>query len=187
MGIVESHTPVRDGASKGKVERNFRTIRSRWLSGIDASEIHSLEQFNILLNNYVMDHNTRVHGATGESPIDRYLRTKDHARSPKSGEWVIQCFHHRVSRKVRKDSTLTIDGTCYDVPPQFCGMTVDVRFLPGRPDTAYILHGKTSFPLRVTNRNSNAYAHRNNHFASETKDSVVSEITVPVEEGGIIL
>ena len=27
LGIVESHTAVRDGASKGKVERNFRTIR----------------------------------------------------------------------------------------------------------------------------------------------------------------
>ena len=26
LGIVESHTPVRDGASKGKVERNFKTF-----------------------------------------------------------------------------------------------------------------------------------------------------------------
>lgn len=31
------HTPVRNGASKGKVERNFRTLKERWLYGLDIS------------------------------------------------------------------------------------------------------------------------------------------------------
>ena len=185
LGIVESHTPVRDGASKGKVERNFRTIRSRWLAGIDPSEIHSLDQFNTMLTAYVMDHNTRIHGGTGESPMDRFLRTKDHVRSPKSAEWVQECFHNRLSRKVRKDSTLTIDGVCYDVPPQFCGMNVEVRFLPGNPDSAYILYGKVVFPIRVTDKNANAYAYRNNHSGKDIKTAAIPP--VPIEKGGIIL
>ena len=41
VGTLELHTPVRDGASKGKVERNFRTLKNRWLYGLDTSQIHS--------------------------------------------------------------------------------------------------------------------------------------------------
>lgn len=184
LGIVESHTAVRDGASKGKVERNFRTIRSRWLSGLDANSIHSLEHFNTLLSSYVTMHNTSVHGATKESPTDRYLRTKDHVRIPKSSEWLDECFLNRINRRVRKDSTLTIDGTSFDVPPQFVGMQVEVRYIPGRSDSAFILYGNIHFPLKITNKNSNAYVPRSNHHDS-VKDDV--PLAVPHEEGGIML
>ena len=76
LAIHESHARVRDGASKGKVERNFRTLRSRWLSTLDASKIHSLEQFNEMLKEYIDTHNQTVHSGINERPIDRYLRTK---------------------------------------------------------------------------------------------------------------
>lgn len=39
IGTVLLHTPVRDGASKGKVERNFRTLKERWLYGLDLKQI----------------------------------------------------------------------------------------------------------------------------------------------------
>lgn len=42
IGTVLLHTPVRDGASKGKVERNFRTLKERWLYGLDLKQISSL-------------------------------------------------------------------------------------------------------------------------------------------------
>ena len=31
LGILLLHTKIRDGASKGKVERHFRTLKERWL------------------------------------------------------------------------------------------------------------------------------------------------------------
>ena len=176
---------VRDGASKGKVERNFRTIRSRWLSGLDATKINSLEHFNTLLSSYVTMHSTSVHGATKESPTDRFLKTKDHVRIPKSLEWLDECFLNRVKRKVRKDSTLSIESTSYDVPPQFVGMKVEVRFIPNRPDSAFILYGDVRFPLKVTNKNSNAYVHRSNHYDSSKAPDM--PLTIPHEEGGIML
>ena len=185
LGIVEAHTAVRDGASKGKVERNFRTIRSRWLSGLDATKINSLEHFNKLLSSYVTMHNTSVHGATGESPTDRFLKTKDHVRLPKSAEWLNECFLNRINRKVRKDSTLTIDGNCFDVPPQFVGMNVEVRYIPNHLDSAFILYGDVHFPLKITNRNSNAYVHRSNHH--DYRKDVDMPPVVPHEEGGIML
>ncbi len=39
LGIVKIHTPVRDGASKAKVERSFRTIKDTWLYGFDTSGV----------------------------------------------------------------------------------------------------------------------------------------------------
>lgn len=65
IGTVLLHTPVRDGASKGKVERNFRTLKERWLYGLDISQIRSLEEFNELLAAYIRKHNTTEHSTTG--------------------------------------------------------------------------------------------------------------------------
>ena len=162
LGIVESHAPVRDGAAKGKVERNFRTLRSRWLSTLDVSTIHTLSEFNLQLADYIRRHNTTVHSGTGETPVDRFMRTKDHVRIPKSEEWLNECFTNRTTRKVNNDSCITIDGVWYDVPPQFIGMKVDVRFLPGHMEDAYILHGDMRFPITQTNKNENARTKRSN-------------------------
>ena len=49
LGIVKLHTPVRDGASKAKIERSFRTIKDTWLNGFDSSSVSSLEELNRLL------------------------------------------------------------------------------------------------------------------------------------------
>ena len=64
-------------------------------------------------------------------------------------------------------------------------MNVDVRFLPGIPDSAYILYGKVVFPIRVTDKNANAYAFRNDHSTNDMKHGVTHP--TPVEKGGIIL
>ena len=64
IGTVLLHTPVRDGASKGKVERNFRTLKERWLYGLDISQIRSLDEFNDLLAAYIRKHNTTEHSTT---------------------------------------------------------------------------------------------------------------------------
>ena len=176
VGIVESHAPVRDGAAKGKIERNFRTLRSRWLSTLDASQITSLEQFNSLLADYIRRHNTTEHSSLGEAPMDRFLRTKDHIRLPRSQEWLDECFHNRVTRKVNNDSCITIDGVWYDAPQQFIRMKVEVRFLPGQMDKAYILYEGTRFPLVRTDKNANAITKRNNPYPA---------IEYPTEGGAI--
>ena len=46
LGTVLIHTRVRDGASKAKIERQWRTLKETWLYGLDISSIHSLAQFN---------------------------------------------------------------------------------------------------------------------------------------------
>ena len=53
LGVLLLHTKIRDGASKGKVERHFRTLKERWLYTLDVSSITSLSQFNTMLRDYM--------------------------------------------------------------------------------------------------------------------------------------
>ena len=164
LGIVECHAPVRDGAAKGKVERNFRTLRSRWLATLDVEEIHSLAEFNEKLAAYIRQHNTTVHSATGETPVERFMRTKGHIRKPKSQEWIDTCFLNRIERKVNNDSTISIDGIRYDVPQQFIGMRVEIRYLPDAMEDAFVLYGEARFPITRTDKAANASAKRHNNY-----------------------
>lgn len=162
IGTVEIHNRVRDAASKGKIERNFRTFRTRLINVTDFRQFHSLEELNTRIAAYIRQHNTTVHSGTGEKPIDRYLRTKGHIRTPESPAWLDECFMNRVSRKVNNDSCISIDSVLYDAPQQFIGMKVDVRYLPDRMEEAYILYEGEHFPIRRTDKNDNAKTKRNN-------------------------
>lgn len=162
LGILLLHTKIRDGASKGKVERHFRTLKERWLYTLDISSITSLAQFNTLLKDYMRSYNTTFHRGIDSTPLERYQNSKDHPRKPQSRQWLDDCFYNRITRKVRKDSTITIDKVCYDVPMQFISAKVDIRYLPDDMDSAFILFENQKFPIRQTNRNENCHTKRSN-------------------------
>ena len=162
LGILLLHTRVRDGASKGKVERHFRTLKERWLYTLDINKITSLSQFNGMLKDYMRDYNTTFHRGIDTIPLERYQASKDHPRKPESRQWLDDCFYNRITRKVRKDSTISIDKVCYDVPMQFISAKVEVRYLPDDMTSAYILFEGEKFPIRQTSRNDNCHTRRNN-------------------------
>ena len=162
VGTVLLHTKVRDGASKAKIERFWRTTKERWLYGLDTETIHSLEQFNEMFREYIRSYNTIQHSGIGCTPFDRYQASKDSIRIPRSREWLDECFLNRVTRKVRKDSTISIDKVSYDVPMQFIDQKVEIRFRPGEMDSAVIIYDNERYPIRVTNKNENCHVKRNN-------------------------
>ena len=71
LGILLSHTPVRDGAAKGKIERFFRTVRDGFLSlKLDLSSLDALNrQFIDWLET---SYNSQSHSSLGMKPIDRF-------------------------------------------------------------------------------------------------------------------
>ena len=152
----------KDLHNKGKVERHFRTLKERWLYTLDISVISSLSQFNGMLKDYMRSYNTTFHRGIDGIPLERYQNSKDHPRKPQSRQWLDDCFYNRITRKVRKDSTITIDKVCYDVPMQFISAKVDIRYLPDDMTSAYILFEGEKFPIRQTNRNDNCHTKRNN-------------------------
>ena len=94
------------------------------------------------------------------TPMDRYLASESHAVIPKSTEWLDLCFMNRVTRKVRNDSTITIQNTLLDVPKQFIRRKIEVRYLPDRLDEAYIYELGEKYYLKITNKVANAKTKR---------------------------
>ena len=173
LGIVELHTMVRDGASKGKVERNFRTLKSRWLNALDVASIASLAELNDELFAYINKHNITVHSSTNERPIDRYKSDLARIKIPSDSEWLDNSFMNRVQRRVNNDATISIDKTSYDVPMQFIGMKVEVRYLPDDMDNAYVYYEKNKYTIRKTNKVENGKTKRKNPFNIDySKDGV---------------
>lgn len=164
LGCVLIHTPVRDGASKGKVERNFRTLRSRFLNALNCSKLRSIDELNRLLTDYIRSHNTSIHSATGMTPYTRYMEDIAQVRMPKDQAWLDECFLHRVKRKVNNDATIMLNKTLFDAPMQFIRSTVEVRYRPGEPDSAFILDGGIRYPLRPTNKADNSKTKRDNGY-----------------------
>ena len=162
IGTVLLHTKVRDGASKAKIERFWRTTKERWLYGLDMDSISSLEEFNTLFAEYIRSYNTTLHTGINCTPFERYQASVKNVLSPKSREWLDECFLNRIIRKVRKDATVSFGKVSYDVPMQFIDMKVEIRFRPGEMDSAFILFEKEHYPIRPTNKVENCHTKRNN-------------------------
>jgi transposase InsO family protein len=160
IGTVLIHAPVRDGAAKAKIERAFGVLKSRWLNGLDVAQILSLDEFNRELTEVVRKHNLTVNSSTTQTPMDRFLNTREHIRIPESQDWLDECFMNRVKRKVRNDSTLSIQNVQFDAPMQFMRQTVEVRFIPDRLSEAYIFDNGARFPLKLTDKQANSKAKR---------------------------
>jgi transposase InsO family protein len=160
IGTILIHAPVRDGAAKGKIERTFGTLKSRWLYGIDTEQMLSLSEFNAELAEAVRKHNLTVNSATGETPMDRFLKTRGNTRAPESKDWLDEVFMNRVRRKVRNDSTLSVQNVSFDAPLQFIRQTVEVRFLPDALSEAYIFDGGVRYPLKLTDKEANSRVRR---------------------------
>jgi transposase InsO family protein len=174
LGIALIHTRPRDGASKGKQERFWRSCKEGLIYGLDMGSIHSLGQFNVVFRDYIRKYNLSFHSGIKCAPFERYSKTAGQVRAAESREWLDERFLNRVCRKVRRDATVSIDSVCYDAPMQFIGMKVEVRFVPDDMSSAFILYEGARHPIRPTDRNANCHAKRNNapalSYASEGGD-----------------
>ena len=89
----------------------------------------------------------------------------------------IRIFYHEVSRKVHKDSTITLDGLLYEVPSIFIGERIHVCYDPDLPvekRTLLIRHqGQDCGVARIVDSYANAKVRRN----GLSKEPEVEEIT----------
>jgi transposase InsO family protein len=176
IGTVLIHAPIRDGAAKGKCERMFGVLKSRWLNGLDTAQIHSLDEFNRELSDAVRKHNLTINSSTGQSPMERFLASKGRIRVPESEEWLDECFMNRIRRKVRNDATLSVQTMQFDAPMQFMRQTVEVRFLPGKLSDAYIFADGVRYPLKLTDKQANSRVKRENPLTVDYTKGDVSNV-----------
>jgi transposase InsO family protein len=113
--------------SKGKLERWHRTARDQFLSELDERRITDLDELNARLWAWLEQvyHHTVHGGLAGLTPLARYQRDLPRIRSlgAKAAQ-LDSLFHHRVSRLVRKDGTVSYLGERFEVPYELSGKTV---------------------------------------------------------------
>jgi transposase InsO family protein len=128
MGTVVSHTEPYDAASKGKIERFFRTVRERFLVMLPMP-VSSLEELNTAFGRWLEeDYHRRVHSALGMSPLDKYLTQAATLRVANNPGSLNRLFMKRETRRVNNDATISVSGTLFEVSPALIGQRVEVRF-----------------------------------------------------------
>ncbi len=112
---------------KGKLERYHRTFRAQFLSELDIAGLRDLEDLNARLWAWTEEiyHRTAHSGLAGRTPLQRYQQDLPRIRT--LGQLAGQLdalFYHRITRKVRKDGTVSYQGRCFEVPYELSGQSV---------------------------------------------------------------
>jgi putative transposase len=163
LGTIVSHTHPYDAAAKGKIERWFKTLKTQWLNLLDWSTISSLEQLNEMLSDYVENkYHQSIHSVIKAKPIDKFMEHIDRFRFVSSSQELDHIFLYRCVRKVRSDATISIMNIIFEVPMQYIGEHINVRYDPSSPDKAYIFDddGNCLHTVYPVNRVDNSKIHR---------------------------
>ncbi|NQU40452.1 MAG: DDE-type integrase/transposase/recombinase [Lentisphaerae bacterium] len=142
IGTLLCHTPVRDGAAKGKIERFFRTCRDQFL--LRQLDLSSLEALNDQFRLWVEDeYNTWEHGTLQMKPIDRFGMDLERIRFLDPMEANDELFFFEQDRSVRKDNTFQVCNVRYEAPRDLSGRKIQVRFNRANPKRIVVFyHGE---------------------------------------------
>jgi putative transposase len=137
-GISLIHSKPYDSPSRGKVERFFRTVRDRFLSGVQ--EGITLEELNQAFWLWLQDdYHHKLHNGIGQRPIDRYnvsVSRVDIRRLSKAE--LDEIFLIRHERVVNNDATISFKGSLYEVPPAYIRQKIEIRHPVDEPRELYL-------------------------------------------------
>ena len=140
IGTVLIHTPVRDGAAKGKIERFFRTVRDQFLIR-NLQGITTLEQLNDLFRTWVEEeYHTRKHSILDMRPIDRFGLDLSRIQWLQPSIYNKEIFYHETTRKVRADNTFQHQSQRFEPPCYLAKQTISIRYDRANPNQAPIIY-----------------------------------------------
>ncbi len=145
LGIALVHTPPYTPQGRGKIERFFRTVRSRFLPHFFGGTLLDL---NIALELWIREeYHQRRHSSTGQTPFNRFA---DHVELTRSAPVDLEDhFRKEVRRRVTKDRTVSINSRLFEAPTKFIGEQLSLLFHEHKPDRVEIMHKGVSHGLLV--------------------------------------
>ena len=137
-GISLIHSKPYDSPSRGKVERFFRTVRDRFLSGIQDGI--SLDDLNHAFRLWLQeDYHHKIHSGINERPIDRYSLSVSRVSIRRlSKSELDEIFLLRYERIVNNDATISFKGDLYEVPPAYIRHRIEIRHPVDDPQELYL-------------------------------------------------
>jgi putative transposase len=166
-GISLVHSKPYDSPSRGKVERIFRTIRQRFLSGLQ--EGITLDELNEAFWLWLKeDYHHKLHTGIDERPIDRYnasvLRVPIRRLSKTELDEIFLIRHERV---VNNDATISFKGSLYEVPAAYIRQRIELRHPVDDPQELYLYdNGVRVGRIKLLNKRENARTFRPQHVST---------------------
>jgi len=138
IGLV--HSKPYDSPSRGKIERFFRTVRENFLVDIKDEAAWDLERLNEAFSRWIREHyHQGQHHGIQARPLDRYqISIRNYPRRRVAAENLEEFFLVTVDRTVNKDCTVSLNGVYYEVPPQYIGKRVELKFSQDTPTEVYL-------------------------------------------------
>jgi putative transposase len=140
LGVTLIHARARHPQAKGKIERWFRTVRTRLLVRLGEEDLSSLDALNRRLWSWVEAeyHHSPHRGLDDETPLDRWSQAGDRVRYADDLD-LDDLFLFEARRKVRKDRTVSLDGVDYEVEASLVDEKVTLRFDPKIRSTVQVV------------------------------------------------
>jgi putative transposase len=139
VGCILRHTPVRDGAAKGKIERFFRGLRDRFLARV--LDLSSLDVLNKQLTRWIEEeYNSGRHSAIGMTPISRFTMDMKLIRFLPPNQVNDELFYAEDTRKVKKDNTFSFKNGRYEPVADLRNKSITIRFDRNRLDRIIVYY-----------------------------------------------
>src|SRR5690606_14533965 len=129
LGITLAHTQPYDAPAKGKIERLFKTIQTRFYPLLKSDPAQSLEALNERFWQWLEeDYHRRPHASLdGKTPHEVFQSQLDRITFLEDLSLLDTIFLKRAERKVKLDGTITLEKQLYEVPSQYIGQKIDLR------------------------------------------------------------
>lgn len=141
LGIALCHARPYKPQGKGKIERFFGTVRSRFLPGFSGN---TLEEINHAFEAWLSsEYNERKHSTTGQAPLKRFAAGIECVRSTPND--LKDHFRKKVRRRVNKDRTIILDKHLYEGPVSLIGKQVELLYHENEYDRVELQYRNQSY------------------------------------------
>ena len=166
---------------KGKIERWFKTVRSRFLPLFKGT---GLSQLNESLRHWITEsYHERIHSATRQTPFERFTGKMHCLRSAPAN---LKNYFRKVARRtVSKDRSVTLNGRLYEAPVALIGKRVELLYHDSDPEKVEVKYRNKSFGLirvvdlyvncRVKRDKNNNPQIESNHFTKYKGGKLLSQ------------
>ncbi len=143
LSIALIHSKPYQPQGRGKIERWFKTVRSRFLAHNKAT---TLSELNTAFEDWLAkDYQQKIHSATGQSPFERFTSKMHCLRTAPAN--LKDYFRKVVRRTVNRDRTITIDGRLYEGPVVLMGKRVELLYHESSPEHVEVRYQNKSFGM----------------------------------------
>lgn len=130
LGIQLLQTRAYDPQAKGKIERLFRTCKTRFYTLLKANPVSSLDELNERFWKWLEeDYHRKPHASLdGKMPLEVYLSQVEQVRTVDDPSYLDALFLKRTFRKVKHDATFSLENRLYEAPDVYAGRKVEIRY-----------------------------------------------------------